>query len=97
MSLPIWAWSLFVVGLVAGAGAAAYWWGLRERRRRLRRAVLKGPAGVSRVSFQTAEDGAMEILIRRKDLKTMLQGASVEGLLDAGDGRSMLFRVRSNL
>lgn len=83
--------------LVVAVVAGAYWWGLRERRRRLRRAVLKGPTGVQRVAFQSAEDGAMELLIRRKDLKAMLKGESLEGLLKGAGGASMLFRVRSQL
>ena len=77
--------------------STGYWLGLRERRRRLRRAVLRGTTGVNRLQFQSADDGAMEMVVRRKDLKGILKGEQIEGKLVGAGGASMIFRVKAVL
>ncbi len=82
-----------VAALCFGLGL---WYGRRTGLRRLRRYSLTREGGsVEDMAFQPADDGAMEILLRRKTMKEMLAqpGRTLEGKLEGQKG-SMMFRVR---
>lgn len=88
------------ISAMSGAVAAlsctfGVWWGRCDRLRRLRRYALTRDKGtVEDMAFQAADDGAVEILLRRRTVKDMLtSGQTLEGKLQGAKGAAV-FRVR---
>ena len=84
---------LMLVGIISISLVLGYGYGLRIFKRRQCRLEKRLPNGDAEYYFAPSEDGAIELCLSKKAIKTVLRGEMVEGILKGAKGK-MVFRVK---